>query len=160
MNKKANKLFKAAKEKLSEANEELFRPKEDVVSYLVCKNSQYAIENYLRGYLYDNGIDSSKFKTIEDLYQQCKLINKKFENVDLSDFKCKSYNADTRKRRLLLIKIYKILSGFLINIYHPFYLGHIFFYSHFNTGLKCHLIDTATNTSSFQFHSYKFIIFN
>lgn len=96
MNKKANKLFKAAKEKLSEANEELFRPKEDVVSYLVCKNSQYAIENYLRGYLYDNGIDSSKFKTIEDLYQQCKLINKKFENVDLSDFKCKSYNADTR----------------------------------------------------------------
>lgn len=96
MKRKANKLFKVAMEKLNVANEELFRPKEDVVSYLVCKNSQFAIENYLRGYLYSNGVDAKKFDTIESLYQQCKLINNKFENVDLSDFQCKIYDTDTR----------------------------------------------------------------
>jgi HEPN domain-containing protein len=96
MKRKANKLFIEAMEKLNEANEELFRPKEDVVSYLVCKNSQSAIENYLSGYLYSNGVDAKKFNTIESLYQQCKLINNKFEKVDLSDFQCKIYDTDTR----------------------------------------------------------------
>ena len=51
MKKKADKSFKLAIDKLNEANDELLRPNEDVVSYMVCKNSQYAIENYLRGYL-------------------------------------------------------------------------------------------------------------
>jgi len=96
MKRKANKLFKEAIERLNEANDELFRPKEDVVTYLVCKNSQYAIENYLRGYLYKNGIDASNYKTIDSLYQQCKVINKKFEDVNLSDFQCKIYDTDTR----------------------------------------------------------------
>jgi HEPN domain-containing protein len=96
MKRKANKLFIEAMEKLNEANEELFRPTEDVVSYLVCKNSQSAIENYLSGYLYSNGVDAKKFNTIESLYQQCKLINNKFEKVDLSDFQCKIYDTDTR----------------------------------------------------------------
>lgn len=96
MKKKANKLYKTAIEKLNEANEELFRPEEDVVSYLVCKNSQFAIENYLRGYLYENGIDASVYPTIESLYQKCKHINKKFEKVDLSDIRCKIYDTDTR----------------------------------------------------------------
>ncbi len=41
--------------KLNEASNELYRPEEDVVSYLVCKNSQYAIENYLKGFLLKNG---------------------------------------------------------------------------------------------------------
>jgi len=96
MKKKADKSFKLAIEKLNEANEELLRPNEDVVSYMVCKNSQYAIENYLRGYLYKNGIEPSTYKTIEGLYEQCKIINKKFENVDLSEFRCKAYDTDTR----------------------------------------------------------------
>lgn len=96
MKRKANKLFKEAAEKLNEANEELFRPKEDVVTYLVCKNSQYAIENYLKGYLYNNGIDPSGYKTIDSLYQRCKKVNKKFENIDLTEFQCKIYDTDTR----------------------------------------------------------------
>jgi len=96
MKKNASKMFKLATEQLNEANDELFRPKEDVVSYLVCKNSQHAIENYLRGYLYEHGVDASVYITIDSLYKQCKLINKKFENVDLSDFRCKIYDTDTR----------------------------------------------------------------
>ena len=96
MNDKANKLFDDAIEKLNEANEELFRPEEDIVSFVVCKNSQFAVENFLKGFLLKNGVDPSRYKTIDSLYEQCKLINKNFEKVNLSDFECKSHNLDSR----------------------------------------------------------------
>lgn len=96
MNDKANKLFDDAIEKLNEANEELYRPEEDIVSFLVCKNSQFAVENFLKGFLLKNGIDPSRYKTIDSLYEQCKSINKNFEQVSLSDFECKSHNLDSR----------------------------------------------------------------
>ena len=51
MGTKSKDHFASAQEKLNEAKKELFRPEEDLVSYLVCKNSQHAIENYLKGYL-------------------------------------------------------------------------------------------------------------
>ena len=69
MNDKANKLFDDAIEKLNEANEELFRPEEDIVSFVVCKNSQFAVENFLKGFLLQNGVDPSNFKTIDSLYE-------------------------------------------------------------------------------------------
>ena len=96
MNDKANKLFDDAIEKLNEANDELFRPEEDIVSFVVCKNSQFAVENFLKGFLLKNGIDPSRYKTIDSLYEQCKLINKNFEQVNLSDFECKSHKMDSR----------------------------------------------------------------
>lgn len=96
MNDKANKLFDDAIEKLNEANEELFRPEEDIVSFVVCKNSQFTVENFLKGFLLKNGIDPNRYKTIDSLYEQCKLINKNFEKVNLSDFECKSHNLDSR----------------------------------------------------------------
>ena len=95
MKDKANKLFDDAIEKLNEAKKELFRPEEDLVSYSVCKNSQYAIENFLTGYLLQNGIDPSNYKTIDSLYEECKTINKKFEEVDLSGFECKNHKIDS-----------------------------------------------------------------
>lgn len=96
MENDANKFFLNAAQKLNQANRELFKPKEDIVSFLVCKNSQFAIENYLRGYLLKHEIDPTEFKTIDSLYEQCKLINKEFERVNLSEFDCKS--ADTELR--------------------------------------------------------------
>lgn len=96
MNDKAKKLFDDAIEKLNEANEELFRPEEDIVSYVVCKNSQVAVENYLKGFLLQNGVDPSNFKTIDSLYEKCKSINKNFEKVNLADFECKSHKLDSR----------------------------------------------------------------
>jgi HEPN domain-containing protein len=94
METKAKQLFKDASKKLSEANKELHRPEEDVVSYLVCKNSQYAIENYLKGFLLKNGIDTSDYGTVDSLYKQCKMINKDFEKIDLSAINCKSQNMN------------------------------------------------------------------
>lgn len=96
MKELANKLFEDAADKLSEANEQLFRPEEDIVTYTVCKNSQYAIENYLKGFLMRHGVDPSDYKTIDGLYKQCKKINKGFEKVDLSEFECKAHKLDSR----------------------------------------------------------------
>ncbi len=88
--------FATAQEKLNEAKKELFRPEEDIVSYLVCKNSQHAIENYLKGYLLKNGVDVEDCNTIDSLYNQCLVINKNFEKVDLSDFQCKGHDINSR----------------------------------------------------------------
>ncbi len=96
MGTKSKEHFLAAKEKLNEAKQELFRPEEDMVSYLVCKNSQHAIENYLKGYLVKNGVDVEDCNSIDSLYNQCLVINKNFEKVDLSDFKCKAHDINSR----------------------------------------------------------------
>ena len=75
---------------MNQANKELFKPEEEFVTYLVCKNSQYAVENYLKGYLFKEGIKPNEDETIDSLYEHYKKINKNFENLDLSDFNCKS----------------------------------------------------------------------
>ena len=95
MKEKVTKLFQKASEKLDQANAEICRPEEDIVSYVVCKNAQVAIENYLKGFLFKNGVDASKYNTIDTLFEQCKLINNKFEKVSLSTINCKSEEFST-----------------------------------------------------------------
>jgi|SRR5210317_642605 HEPN domain-containing protein len=96
MKEKANKYLQNAIDKLKDANFELYRPVEDVVSFSVCKNAQFAIDNYLRGYLLKNNVDASSYKTINELYEQCKNINNKFERIDLSTFDCTTTEIDSK----------------------------------------------------------------
>ncbi|CAH8284778.1 HEPN domain-containing protein [Mariniflexile fucanivorans] len=96
MENDANKHLLDAAQKLNQADKELFKPEEDIVTFLVCKNSQFAIENYLRGYLIKKGIETSKYNTIDSLYKQCKKINKKFEKVNLSEFNCTGNNMNDK----------------------------------------------------------------
>ncbi len=96
MENDASKYFINAAQKLNQANKELFKPEEDIVTYLVCKNSQYAIENYLKGYLLKNEVVITNDETIESLYNKCKKINKNFEKVSLTGFDCKVHNLDSR----------------------------------------------------------------
>ncbi|MCY2688727.1 hypothetical protein [Salinimicrobium sp. TH3] len=96
MESKAPALFDEAVKKLREANEELCKPEEDVVSYLVCKNSQYAIENFMIGYLLTNNLELSGNENINTLYKKCVAIDEKFREIDLRDFSCKGYRPDTR----------------------------------------------------------------
>lgn len=93
---KANLLFDDAAKMLNEANQELFRPEEDVVSFLVCKNAQTAIEKYLKAYLYKNGVEAEEYASIKELYMACKKINPKFEEVDLGDINCKVEKHEAR----------------------------------------------------------------
>ncbi len=96
MENRSKVFYKNATEKLKKANEELFKPEEDVVPYSVCKNSQFAIESYLKGYLLEQSIDISKLDTIDKLYIKCVEINPKFKKIDLSDISCKAHKIDTR----------------------------------------------------------------
>lgn len=96
MESKAPGLFDEAVKKLQEANEELCRPEEDVVSYLVCKNSQYAIESFLRGYLFKNNIEATGDENINTLYKRCVALNEKFGEIDLHDFTCKGHDHNSR----------------------------------------------------------------
>jgi len=96
MNKRANSFLKKGIENLVDANEELFRPEEDIVTYSVCKNSQYAIENYLKGYLLKNNVEIGELKTISLLLEQCILINANFKKLDFSDIDCKLSEIDSR----------------------------------------------------------------
>ncbi len=97
MKERARALLKDAVKKIKEANTELCKPEEDVVSFLVCKKSQRATENFLKGFLLQNDVEPNKFKTIEDLYEQCKAINKSFKEINLSNFECKSYELDSKE---------------------------------------------------------------
>lgn len=96
MKDKARELFDEAIQKLRDANEELCRPEEDVVSALVCSNAHAAIENYLKGFLALNSIDASGEATIDGLYQQCRKLNNHFEEVHLSGFECRAHKEESR----------------------------------------------------------------
>lgn len=90
------KHFEKAKVKLQEANKELFKPKEDVVTYMVCKNSQYAIEAFLKGYLNHRGFVTHENETIEGLLNRCKALDGKFSKIDLGVIDCKAAKIDSR----------------------------------------------------------------
>ncbi|NOQ91177.1 MAG: HEPN domain-containing protein [Flavobacteriaceae bacterium] len=96
MDEKSKIHFNTAKENLKGANEELFKPEEDVVSYLVCKNSQQAIENYLKGYLTLRGFETNENETLQSLLDRCKSLDSKFNQVDIETIDCKAHKMDSR----------------------------------------------------------------
>jgi len=96
MKNRARALFNEAIKNVNEAGEELCRPEEDVVSVLVCKKAQRATENFLRGFLLDNGVEPNNQSTLEALYQQCKKLNPSFSKVSLANFNCLSDKLDSK----------------------------------------------------------------
>ncbi len=96
MEDKAKRRYETAIQKLKEANDELCRPAEDVVSFMVCQNSHIAIENYLKGFLTENSIEPDASASVDQLYEQCKAVNRNFEKVNLSGFECESHRLDSR----------------------------------------------------------------
>ncbi len=90
MDEKTKNHFNTANEQLKKANEELYKPQEDVVNFLVCKNTLFAIENYLKGFLSQRGYETSNDDSLDILLERCKLIDKKFNRIDLSVIDCSS----------------------------------------------------------------------
>jgi len=97
MKDRAEALLKEAVKKVGEANIELCRPEEDVVSVMVCKNSQRATENFLRGFLLKNNVEPGIEKTLAELLENCININPNFSKIDLSHFDCRSVKLDSRQ---------------------------------------------------------------
>ena len=88
MEDKVIALFSIAINDLKDANEELCRPEEEIVPHVVCKYSQSAIDNFLKGFLTLNGIDTSPYKTTDSLFEQCAILNKGINSVTTKSFVC------------------------------------------------------------------------
>ena len=95
MKARADKLFESAIEKLNQAKDEYYRPEEDMLTYLICKNAQSSIESFLKGYLLKNDVDPGGLDSLDALLDKCKTINNGFEKVDLYAFDCKSLKLDS-----------------------------------------------------------------
>ncbi|MFD0762908.1 HEPN domain-containing protein [Lutibacter aestuarii] len=96
MKSRSEAFFKEASKKLELAKEELFKPSEDIVSYSICKNSQFAIENYLKGFLTMNDVKIEKNETIATLYGKCIAVDKNFKSIEMSAIGCKNHQIDSR----------------------------------------------------------------
>ncbi|PCI00043.1 MAG: hypothetical protein COB81_09660 [Flavobacteriaceae bacterium] len=96
MKLRSDAFFKEGVKKLKQANEELFKPEEDIVAYSVCKNSQFSLDNLLRGFLLSNKIDPSQDDSIESLLKKCIKIDAKFEKIDIGMITCSGHKIDSR----------------------------------------------------------------
>lgn len=96
MSDRSDAFFREATKNLQIAKEELFKPSEDIVSFSVCKNSQFAIENYLKGFLCKKGKELEQNETINSLYEKCALIDSNFKEIDFKAIGCKGHAIDSR----------------------------------------------------------------
>lgn len=65
------------------AKEELCRPDEDVVHYMVCKHAFKAIEKYMAGFLIKKGVRIQNSTSIGDLLSQCRAMDPIFKTLNL-----------------------------------------------------------------------------
>ena len=88
-------LNEAAKN-LELAKEELLKPSEDLLGFSVCKNSQFAIENFFKGFLLKNNIEIGIEDTMATLYDKCVKVDPNFKTIEMSAIACKGHAIDSR----------------------------------------------------------------
>lgn len=83
--------FGQAHQYLEAAKNELNRPAEDVVPFMVCRSARRSITHSLMGFLmkHDKMVDDRD--TLDILLQKCRSINSRFRELDLSPLK---FNRD------------------------------------------------------------------
>jgi len=96
MKSRSSAFFNEATKNLQLAKNELFKPSEDIVTYSICKNAQFAIENYLKGFLIKNEVEIATNETIASLYNKCIAIDKNFKSIDINTIGCKDHAIDSR----------------------------------------------------------------
>ena len=96
MKLRSDAFLKEGVKKLKQANEELFKPEEDIVAYSVCKNAQFSLDNLLRGFLLSHKINPSQDDSIENLLKKCIEIDVKFKKIDIGMLGCKAHKIDSR----------------------------------------------------------------
>ncbi|MBL7472196.1 hypothetical protein [Robertkochia sediminum] len=79
-----NYRFKTADRSLREAKEELNRPAEDVVPFMVCRSVRHSISNNLMGFLMKHGIQVDENAPVKTLLENCSAIDKKFRGLELT----------------------------------------------------------------------------
>ncbi|MFD1314421.1 HEPN domain-containing protein [Namhaeicola litoreus] len=86
--------IKKAQESLDQAQEALFKPQEDIVSFVACKNSQHAILNYLKGFLEKKGFETHNHETIKGLFKRCRSIEPRFNQIKIDIIDCRGKEID------------------------------------------------------------------
>lgn len=88
-NPQADFLLNEADQLLKMANDELSRSEEDVSSFMVCQNSRKALKNALTYFLFKNSIEPKEPVTIQNLLNQCREEDARFQNVEIKNFNCR-----------------------------------------------------------------------
>jgi HEPN domain-containing protein len=96
MSSRSKAFLNEGAKRLDIAKEEFLKPVEDLVSFSVCKNSQLAIENYLKGFLLTNSVEFEVNATIDELYKQCVKVDSNFKNIEMKAIACKNHKIDSR----------------------------------------------------------------
>lgn len=92
-NQTITELFRSADKDLQRANEELYRPAEDVVTYSVCVYSRRALHNFLKClymlYAEEHGDPVEEHLTIEDMITYCSRYDDLLKDIDFTHIACK-----------------------------------------------------------------------
>ena len=90
MDKKAKEYFSKGSQKLHEADQELYKPEEDVVSLVICRSTIGSIQNYLKGFLTLRGFDIEEDETLADLMERCRMLDPKFRSINIEEIDCRN----------------------------------------------------------------------
>ena len=92
--KKAQTTLNQADQLFLTAQEELSRPEEDVVPYMVCRNAFKSVNKYLTGFLLKHGMDIHASMSLELLLDRCREIDPKFNSLNLAPLYSTSEQED------------------------------------------------------------------
>jgi hypothetical protein len=82
-------LYATAQELLAAAEHEDERSAEDAVTHLICTNSRLSLSNFLAGYLIRRQIAVHRPVTLARLLEQCKMLDARFDSIDLTPVHCR-----------------------------------------------------------------------
>lgn len=85
----SEKLFSKAQNKINLAEQNLMKPKEDIVSFSVCIHSRTAIQFLLESYLIKNNVPIKEKESIALLLERCIIYNSKFKAIDFTKIDCR-----------------------------------------------------------------------
>ena len=87
-------LYATAKEMLEAAEHEQQRSAEDVVTHLICTHSRLSLSNFLAGFLIRRQIPVPHPVSLVSLLEQCKEIDSRFDQLNLSQIHCRFEKHD------------------------------------------------------------------
>ncbi|HCK22890.1 MAG TPA: hypothetical protein DHW15_12250 [Bacteroidetes bacterium] len=80
----ANTTFLQATNHFETAREELARPEEDVVAYMVCNHAYKAVQHYLTAFLQSQGEQVHTANPLDALLNACRQRDERFNALDIS----------------------------------------------------------------------------
>lgn len=90
----AQNLVEEANQLLNIAREEMDRSEEDVVTHLVCKNSRLSMVKYMEAFLLEKGVKVRWPVTPAKLLEQCRALDGRFNDLDLTAVACRFDSED------------------------------------------------------------------